>query len=128
MNFTFNITIPDHTPKENPIVEILKLDKGIVYDFEIISSPGCNGEVYCYITDLFDNKIFPRNPDGVYKLWGQIIKGRFPSCKFELTGTHMDLKFIGYSPNANYDHAITISIWIVKKEDISELKQKIEGE
>lgn len=123
MNFSFNITIPAGTPQDDPYTYIMKLDRGIVYDFEIISSTGCNGEVYCYITDLFDNKIFPRNPDGVYKLWGQVIKGRYPSCKFKLTGTNMHLKFVGYSPDASYDHTITVSFWIVKDEDIPLLEK-----
>ncbi len=123
MNFTFNIEIPAHTPKENPLEYIMRLDKGIVYDFQIISSAGCNGEVFCYITDLFDNKIFPRNPDGVYQLWGQEIKGRYPSCKFKLTGTNMNLKFIGYSPNADYNHVVAVSFWIVKEDDIPLLEK-----
>ena len=118
MNFNFNITIPHGTPEDNPYIYEMNLGKGVIYDFKLLSNIGCNGEVYCYITDVFNNKIFPNNQEGVYQLWGGIIESKFPSCKYELTGDNMTMYFKGYSPNAIYDHVINISIWVVSKEDL----------
>jgi len=118
MNFNFNITIPHGTPEDNPYIYTLELGKGVIYDFRLYATTGCNGEVYCYITDIFNNKIFPNNQDGVYQLWGGTIESKFPSCKYELTGDNMTMYFKGYSPNTTYDHVINVSIWVVSKEDL----------
>jgi len=124
MNFNFNITVPAGTPADNPVRQVLRLDKGLVYTFEILCAPGVNGEVYCYIEDPWGNKVFPRNPDGVYKLWGSApIRGEYPACKYRLTGENMNLVFVGYSPNAQYDHVITVSFWIVRESDIPLLER-----
>ena len=123
MNFTFPINIPAGTPESNPLKYEMKLSAGIVYDFELIFSSACNGEVYCYITDIYGNKVFPRNPDGIYQLWSPPIRGRYPSCKYRLTGQDMNLIFVGYSPGASYDHIITVSWWIVSEDDIPILQQ-----
>ena len=128
MNFTFNITVPAGTPEDNPIKYRMALARGILYEFQILSKPGTNGEVFCYIQDTFGRKIFPRNPDGVYKLWGQTIHGKYPACMYELKGMNMFLDFVGYSPNASYDHVITISFWIVPEDLIPCLKKSTQEE
>ena len=123
MNFTFNIKIPVDTKEETPLVQELELAEGIVYNFQILSASGTNGYVYCYITDIYGNMVYPKNPNGAYKLWGQTIEGKYPACSYMLAGSNMKLKFIGYSPGSSYDHTITVSFWIVKKEEIPFLEK-----
>ena len=133
MNFVFNINIPANTPESDPVVQDLNLHAGIIYSFQLLSSPGVNGLVYCYLTDIFGNMVYPRNPfpEGVYKLRGYLIEGRYPACKYDLRGTKSTLRFVGYSPGTDYDHVITTSFWIVRGEDIPFLekasKEEISG-
>ena len=118
MNFNFNITVPHGTSIDNPFKYEMNLGKGVIYDLKLSSTAGCGGEVFCYITDIFNNSIFPNNQEGVYQLWGGTIESKFPSCKYELTGDNMTMYFKGYSPNAVYDHMINVSIWVVSNEDL----------
>ena len=128
MNFTFNINVPANTLENSPVVQEMDLSEGVVYNFQVLSSTGTNGLVYCYVRDKYSNMVYPKNPNGVYKLWGTPIEGKYPACGFDLTGTNMKLYFVGYSPGSSYDHVITVSFWIIKKEDLPFLEKATKKE
>jgi len=128
MNFAFSITVPAHTPKDNPHIEELILDRGLVQKIRISSSPAVNGEVYCRIETIWGRKLLPRNTDG-YRLLGYPIEAEYPAILYASTGDKMKLRFVGWSPNANYSHAIHVGVWIIPKsyKEIEEILARIGG-
>ena len=130
MNFSFEVTVPAGTPENNPITVTWHLAEGLIYEFSLLSYVGTNGYVFCRIEDVFCRPVFPHNPNSYYRLYGQEIWARYPSCKYRLTGRNMDLIFKGWAPDAQYDHVITANFWIVKPEDIPVLyhnKEELRG-
>jgi len=112
MIYTTDITTPANTAKNDPLITVGKVTKGLVYRVEIEFPPGAAG--------LHHVVIF----DGGYQVWpstpGQTFHGGWSIIGFDDTYLKMaaPFEFKAYSWNLDetYDHLIQVRIGMVSDE------------
>lgn len=110
MLYEFDIAIPAGTTKDSPVRQELGLTKGVIHNLDVTFPPGCAGEVHITLARGL-HQIYPTNPDGSIKSDALTVTGK----TFYYLGTEpYQVEAIGWSPNASYDHVLTVRLWILR--------------
>jgi len=108
--YDFAVTIPAGTPEDSPVEKTLKLTHGVVHRLEVEFYPGARRYVWVKIFHE-EHQVWPTNPDGSFQTDGYTIA--FDDF-YELKTEPFSFTVRGYSPNADYDHVVTIRIGIIE--------------
>jgi hypothetical protein len=106
MEYEIEVEVPADTPASDPILETLKLDKGILEEGWIYFPLGC---VHKVLARIYHGQfqIAPMNRDG----WLRGDGARVPiASKYDLTQAPYYLTIRACSPGTTYDHAITVHV------------------
>jgi hypothetical protein len=110
MFYDFAITIPAGTTESAPVEQELKLTHGVIHRVEVEFYPGPRRYVWIKIFHE-EHQLYPTNPDGSFCTDGYTIA--FDDY-FELFTPPYSLLARGYSPNADYDHVVTVRIGVIE--------------
>lgn len=114
MIFTKDITVLAGTTEKVPKEEIIKIAHGIITWFSVNFPNGCCGEVNCVI--LFHEHQIAPSTKGM-----TMIGDGFPIAweeYYEVYQPPYELKVKLWSPDATYDHTITIDVAILPRKAI----------
>ena len=112
MFWAWDITITAGTTATSPKEQILKLTKGIITKIDIYFPKGCNGYVKVKLLRS-EFQLVPLSRGEWVTGNGETIP---TETYYELEETPSQLKFIGISPDAKYDHTVTVRVQILPKE------------
>jgi hypothetical protein len=111
MFYAWDITIPKNTLETDPTIEILKLTKGVLTKVDLKFPSGCHGMVKV--------RIFRSEFQLIPLSHGEWVTGDGESipteCYYELEETPVQLKFVGCSPDTDYDHTISVRVTVLPK-------------
>ena len=110
MFYDFAITIPAGRTEDDPVEEILELNEGVIHRVEVEFYPGPRRYVYLKLF-RHEHQLWPTNPDGSFRTDAYTIS--FDEY-YELKGEPLQLLARGYSPDADYDHVVTVRIGIIE--------------
>lgn len=112
MIYQKSITMPANTAKENPVIETLEVNKGLIYQVTVVIPSGCVGLAGLRVIDGM-YQAYPTTPeewfigDGTtYNFEDSYIKHE-PPFSFEIQGYNLD---------DTYAHTLTILIGMEIKE------------
>ena len=112
MLYEFDIEVKAKTKKDSPKEQELNLTHGIVHRIEIEFPAGCRGYVFLVIYHR-QHQVWPSNLDDAFDAEGYTI----PMTEhFDLTEPPHNLLVKAWSPQATYDHTITVRVGILPKE------------
>uniref|UniRef100_A0A6M3Y2N6 Uncharacterized protein n=1 Tax=viral metagenome TaxID=1070528 RepID=A0A6M3Y2N6_9ZZZZ len=117
MFYDFAVTIPAGTLESAPIEQELNLTHGIIHRVELEFPAGCRGYAYLAIYHR-EHQILPTNINEAFNGEGYTIP---IDEHFDLTEPPHNLLARGWSPNATYDHTITVRVGILPEEVVSPL-------
>jgi len=112
MSYAWDINVPAGTSESSPVTQILKLHKGVITKIEIKFPPGVHGTVKVRIF-RWEAPLVPLNRDGWITGDGETVRY---NLYYDLNQEPYWLKFLAVSPNATYDHMITVRIEVLPKE------------
>ena len=118
MFYDFAVTVTAGTTKATPKEQELKLTYGIIHQVEIEFPRGCKGYVSLAL-DHWEHQFLPTNPDEAFNGDGYtiVIKEHYP-----LTTTPYSLYARAWSPDAVYNHTITVRIGVLPLSVLQPLK------
>jgi len=129
--YAWDIIIPKNTPENDPIIQTLKLTKGVITKLSIKFPPGCKGLVKTRII-RYESQLVPLSRGEWLTGDGETIP---TETYYPIRDEPTSLKFIGCSPNTYYPHKITVRIqltpewiatpWQVMKDFVSVIKKLI---
>jgi len=109
--WAWDIRIPASTSESAPITQILKLSHGVITRIDLKFPAGCHGYAKVRI-NRWEFQLVPLNRNE----WCTGDDETIPTeLYYELTEEPYQLKFIGCSPDADYDHTITVRVSIVPR-------------
>lgn len=112
MFFAWDITVETTHTEAAPKTQILKLSKGVITRADIKFPAGCRGFVKVRLLRS-EFQLVPLSK-------GEWVTGDDETVPtesyYELFETPTQLKFVGCSPDATYDHTVTVRISVVPKE------------
>lgn len=104
MLFDFDLTVTAGTLQSNPVTAKARLAKGLLTQIRVIFPPGPATLVYVVVKDrLF--QLLPINPDGNLNLDDAIV---VTDLEYDIKDDPFTLDLVGWSPDAIFDHKITI--------------------
>ena len=108
MFWAWDITITAGTTEASPKTQTLKLSKGIITGIDAKFPAGCNGLVKVRLLRS-EFQLVPLSG-------GEWVTGNDETVPtesyYELAETPAELKFLGCSPDAVYDHVITVRVTV----------------
>jgi len=112
MFFAWDITIPAGRSETNPLTQVLKLTVGVIVKVEIKFPRGCHG--------LAKVRLLHHEFQLVPLSRGEWVTGddeavSFPEY-FEIKTAPYSLKFVGCSPDAGYDHMISVRVSVLPRQ------------
>ena len=108
MLFEYEVAIPANTLANAPVVQTLKLTKGIIHKIEITGDGGEHSLVKVALTED-GHQAFPTNPDGQFHPhWFPIAYDVY----HPLQEAPYQLKARAWSPGTTYDHSCIVRIGI----------------
>lgn len=117
MFYDFAVVVPAGTTEAAPKVETLKLTKGIIHRVEVEFPSGCKGYVSLALYHQ-EHQVWPTNPSGEFSTSGYTIP---IDEHYRLHTKPYSLKARAWSPDATYNHTITVRIGILPQEVLSPL-------
>jgi len=111
MLFTKDIVVAKDTKENDPIIDTLKIARGIITWVSVLFPSGCNGMVKCVIRH-HEHQIFPSTE----KMF--ISGNRTPiewSDYYECYQPPYELKIEAWSPDTTSDHTITIKMAVLPR-------------
>jgi hypothetical protein len=112
MFYAWDITIPAGTSEADPVVQTLKLTKGVITRVDVKFPPGCHGVVKVRLLRS-EFQLVPLSSGEWVTGDGEIVQ---TEPYYELVEVPAELKFIGCSPAATYPHTVTVRVSIVPEE------------
>lgn len=111
MFFAWDITVSAGTAEASPKTQALKLSAGVVTSVDIKFPSGCHGLVKVRLKH-WEFQLMPLSR-------GEWVTGddeavRMPTY-FELPKGPFEVKFEGSSPDASYDHTVTVRVSVLPK-------------
>lgn len=104
MLFDFDVVVPARTPENSPVIQHIKLTAGTLTRIAVFFPPGPATLVYVTVSESI-HQLAPANPGGTINLddatWSSNLEYDFNESPFELVVR-------AWSPNAVYQHTITI--------------------
>jgi len=108
MLFTGEITIPAGTALNAPVLEHIKLTKGLITQIDVFFPPG--NSCLAFITfNRAIHQIYPTNPDGFVKGDGILLQG---NVFHHIKDQPLTVTVMGFSPDARFDHTVYFNIWM----------------
>jgi hypothetical protein len=123
MFYDYAVTIPAGTAEASPINQDLVLAKGVIHRVEVEFYPGPRRNVSLVIM-RGDHQLWPTNPSGVFSTDAYTIA--FDEY-LELKDQPLTLRAVGWSPNATYDHVVTVRIGILESKSAMLLLTALQG-
>lgn len=123
MYYDFAVTIPAGRGLTNPVEEVLELTHGIIHRVEVEFYPGPRRYVWVKLFHL-EHQLFPTNPESSFRTDGYTIG--FDDY-YELKTSPYTLLVRGYSPDADYEHVVTIRIGILESKGAIMLLSALKG-
>ncbi|KKN37951.1 hypothetical protein LCGC14_0758380 [marine sediment metagenome] len=123
MYYTFAITIPARTSLAAPVVETLRLTKGIIHRVEVEFYPGPRRYAWVKIF-RGGHQLWPTNPPGSFRTDAYTIA--FDEY-YEIKTAPTALVVKGYSPDADYSHVVTIRIGLLESKSAILLLTALKG-
>jgi len=106
MLFSYPVTIPHNTPKDNPLIQRLTITRGVVRRIGIFFPFGCMGLVKCRIR-YGDHPVFPANIDGYVYSDNETIEAEY----FVYMNTPpYELVFEAYNEDEVFDHTVNVRL------------------
>ncbi|MDP2955457.1 MAG: hypothetical protein Q8N53_03480 [Longimicrobiales bacterium] len=106
MFWAWDITVTAGRTEADPKTQILKLSKGTITGIDIHFPAGCHGQVKVRLLRS-ESQLVPLSG-------GEWVTGNDETVPtesyYELVETPAELKFLGCSPLATYDHVVTVRI------------------
>lgn len=106
MFFAWDITVTAGTTEASPKTQVLKLSKGVITGIDVKFPAGCHGAVKVQLLRS-EFQLVPLNR-------GEWVTGDDETVPtepyYELDETPAELKFLGCSPGAAYDHVVTVRV------------------
>jgi len=112
MFYSFRLTIPANTAKEQAQEKVCKLARGIIHYAEFEFPPGCAGLVHVYVLRGI-HQVYPTNPDGDLSSDSYVIPVH---DHYPLLTPPYELKFCGWNEDDTYDHTITLRLGLLPEE------------
>jgi len=106
MSYNGTLTIPAGTSQAAPAESILVLNLGIITRVRILAPSGTAGKVGFQIWHK-ERPIYPRNREGYFTGDGNPI---VLDSEYILNEKPYSVRFVGWSPQASYDHTIYVEI------------------
>lgn len=103
MLFDYDLIVPAGTPQNTPYETLAKLTRGKLTEIRIMFPPGCATLVHIAIRHNL-HQLMPANPEGTANFDGYVVTSEL---EYDLVDSPYELKIIGWSPDAIYDHIIT---------------------
>jgi len=111
MFFAWDISVTAGTAEATPKTQILKLTSGVITGVDVKFPSGCHGLVKVRLKH-WEFQLMPLSR-------GEWITGDDEAVKmptyFELATGPYELKFEGSSPDASYDHTVTVRVSVLPK-------------
>lgn len=114
MLFTADVTITAGTTEASPKEQILKIAHGIITWVYVLFPSGCHGLVECVILH-HERQIFPSTENMVIKGSGIMIAW---NEYYESYQSPYELKIKAWSPDAGYNHEITVGVAVLPRKAI----------
>lgn len=106
MLFDYDITIPAGTQPENPTERLVRLTRGKITQVRVMFPPGPATLVHVVIRHNL-HQLVPANYEGSLNFDDTIVTSLMD---YDLLDSPYEIKLIGWSPFATYDHTITCQI------------------
>ena len=115
MFYDYAITVKAKTKENDPEEAELELTKGIIHRVEVEFYPGPRRYVFIRILH------------GLHQVWPTNAYTIGFDEYYELKAAPYKLRVIGYSPDADYDHVVTVRIGIIESRTALMLLDAIKG-
>lgn len=123
MFYDYAVTVPAGTSPRNPVAQELKLTAGLIIRLDIEFPAGCRGYVSAVIR-RGSHQLYPTNPSGVLNAEDFTVQAW---DFYPLLTEPYSVKCYAWSPDANYDHVLTVRIDLVRIEDLARLLPWLSG-
>ncbi|MBA7479976.1 hypothetical protein ES707_15420 [subsurface metagenome] len=123
MFYDFAIKIPKGTKEVAPVEQEFNLTHGIIHRVEVEFYPGPRRYVWVKIFH-HEHQLWPTNLDGSFQTDAYTIA--FDEYE-ELLEAPYNLLVRGYSPEADYDHVVTVRIGILESKTVILLLNALKG-
>jgi hypothetical protein len=123
MLYDFGITVPAGTAENAPIEATLKLTAGLIFYLSVEFPPGCRGYVYAVVKHG-GHQLYPTNPQGALNAENFTVQAW---DFYPLKEAPYTLKVLGWSPEADYQHTLTVRVNLIRLEDIIKMLPFLEG-
>lgn len=112
MIYEFDIVVPANTSASNPVVQEMRLSRGIIHKLEVQFPYGCRFMVKIAIRRGL-HQVWPTNPDGSIKAEGFTVS--FPVF-YPLEKAPYKLQALAWAPGTTYSHTVTVRLGIEPRE------------
>jgi len=114
MLYTKSFTVLTTHTESSPLVDTIKIAKGIITFVSIFMPPGCHGLVYCKLKH-HEHTVFPSTEDMF------LMTDSYPvewTEYYESYQPPYELKFVGWSYGTTYAHVVTIRIAVLPRKAV----------
>lgn len=103
MLFDYDLIIPAGTPQNQPYETLAKLTRGKLTEVRIMFPPGCATLAHVVIRHNL-HQLVPANPEGTVNFDAFVVTSKLG---YDLVDSPYEIRILGWSPSAIYDHIIT---------------------
>jgi hypothetical protein len=111
MFYAWDIEIPAATPEDDPVLQKLKISQGVIVKVQIKFPSGCHGLAKVRIK-RWNFQIWPLSA-------GEWVTGDDETIDvpeyYDFSKGPYELTFVGCSPNATFNHLITVRVVVLPK-------------
>jgi len=117
MLFTKSFTVKTTHTVSSPLEDTIPIAHGIITWVSVWMPKGCHGLVYCKLKH-HEHTIFPSQEDMYLMTDGTPIEW---NEYYESYQPPYELKFVGWSYNAAYDHVVTVRVAVLPRKAVLSL-------
>jgi len=119
MIYAFDVTVPANTPEEDPYMEELELDYGIIRKV-VIQIPTGHAGLCKFGLFRGDSQVWPRNRDEKFAGDGVVLT--FDDEYYPILQPPYSLFFVGWNEDELYDHRVFLYFQLLTKEQYLTMK------
>jgi hypothetical protein len=123
MFYDFAVVIPAGTPENSPVEQKLKLTAGLIIRIDVEFPAGCRGYVFATVM-VGGHQLYPTNPEGAMNTEDFTVQAY---DFYPLLEAPYQLKARAWSPDADYQHTLTVRVDLVRIEDLTRLLPFLQG-
>lgn len=113
MIYSVNILTPENTPIIEPKKTIIKLSRGLIYQFDIYFPPGSSGLMGIAVFEV-NHQLYPFNTGSFFL--GDNVTLTYPDLH-ELTEEQNELTIHTYNLDTDYEHLLQVRFGLVARTD-----------